>query len=46
MQAAVLLRGKHKATFTPHMDMGDNVIVINAEKAVLTGGKRDGATSR
>jgi large subunit ribosomal protein L13 len=30
--AAVLLRGKHKATFAPHMDMGDFVIVINAEK--------------
>ena len=34
------LRGKHKATFTPHMDMGDNVIVINAEKIQLTGNKR------
>lgn len=33
------LRGKHKATFTPHVDDGDNVIVINAEKAVLTGKK-------
>lgn len=33
------LRGKHKATFTPHMDMGDNVIVINAEKVRLTGNK-------
>ena len=37
--AAVLLRGKHKATFAPHMDMGDFVIVINAEKIVLTGNK-------
>ena len=37
---AVRLRGKHKATFTPHMDMGDNVIVINAEKIQLTGKKR------
>ncbi|MDT2076033.1 MAG: 50S ribosomal protein L13, partial [Planktomarina sp.] len=37
---AVRLRGKHKATFTPHMDMGDNVIVINAEKVQLTGNKR------
>ena len=36
---AMRLRGKHKPTFTPHMDMGDNVIVINAEKAVLTGKK-------
>jgi large subunit ribosomal protein L13 len=34
------LRGKHKATFTPHMDMGDHVIVINAEKIQLTGNKR------
>jgi large subunit ribosomal protein L13 len=33
------LRGKHKATFTPHVDDGDNIIVINAEKAVLTGKK-------
>ena len=37
--AAVLLRGKHKATFAPHMDMGDFVIVINAEKIALTGQK-------
>ena len=34
------LRGKHKATFTPSMDMGDNVIVINADKVQLTGTKR------
>ena len=33
------LRGKHKATFTPHMDCGDNVIIINADKVVLTGRK-------
>jgi large subunit ribosomal protein L13 len=33
------LRGKHKLTFTPHVDCGDNVIVINAAKAVLTGRK-------
>ena len=38
---ATILRGKEKATFTPHMDMGDNVIVINAEKVHLTGNKRD-----
>ncbi len=38
---AMRLRGKHKATFTPHMDMGDNVIVINAEKVQITGNKRD-----
>ena len=36
---AVLLRGKHKATFAPHMDMGDFVIIINAEKIALTGAK-------
>ncbi len=35
------LRGKHKPTFTPHMDMGDNVIVINADKIQLTGKKRE-----
>jgi large subunit ribosomal protein L13 len=35
------LRGKHKPTFTPHMDMGDNVIVINADKVQLTGNKRN-----
>jgi large subunit ribosomal protein L13 len=34
------LRGKHKATYTPHMDMGDHVIVINADKVQLTGKKR------
>jgi large subunit ribosomal protein L13 len=34
---ALRLRGKHKPTFTPHMDTGDNVIVINAEKVALTG---------
>ena len=38
---AVRLRGKHKASFTPSMDMGDNVIVINAEKVQMTGNKRD-----
>lgn len=37
--AATLLRGKHKPTFAPHMDTGDFVIIINAEKAVLTGNK-------
>src|ERR1700756_5775182 len=36
---AMRLRGKHKATFTPHMDCGDNVIIINAAKALLTGDK-------
>ena len=38
---AMRLRGKHKPSFTPHMDMGDNVIVINAEKVQMTGKKRD-----
>ena len=38
---AMRLRGKHKPSFTPHMDMGDNVIVINADKVQLTGKKRD-----
>jgi large subunit ribosomal protein L13 len=38
---AMRLRGKHKATFTPHVDCGDNVIVINAAKVVLTGRKLD-----
>ena len=38
---ALRLRGKHKPTFTAHMDCGDNVIVINADKIVLTGRKRD-----
>lgn len=37
---ANFLRGKHKPEFTPHMDCGDNVIVINAEKVKLTGNKR------
>ena len=38
-QAAVLLRGKHKTTFAPHVDTGDFVIIINADKVVLTGAK-------
>lgn len=38
---ASLLRGKHKTNFTPHVDCGDNIIVINAEKVVLTGSKWD-----
>lgn len=40
-EAAMLLRGKHKPTFTPHVDVGDHVIIINAEKVVLTGNKLD-----
>ena len=39
---AMRLRGKHKPSFTPHMDTGDYVVVINAEKVVLTGNKREG----
>lgn len=39
---ALRLRGKHKTTFTPHMDDGDNVIVINADKVKLTGNKANG----
>ena len=38
-QAAVLLRGKHKVDYTPHVDCGDHVIIINCAKAVLTGNK-------
>ena len=38
-EVAKILRGKHKPTFTPHMDTGDHVIVINADKVVLTGKK-------
>ena len=38
-KAAVILRGKNKTTFTPNVDCGDHVIIINAEKAVLTGKK-------
>lgn len=38
---ATRLRGKHKPQFTPHMDCGDNVVVINAEKVKITGNKRD-----
>jgi large subunit ribosomal protein L13 len=37
--AAAMLRGKHKPTFAPHMDMGDFVIIVNAEKVALTGQK-------
>lgn len=38
---ATVLRGKHKPTFTPSMDMGDFVIVVNADKVTVTGGKLD-----
>ncbi|MEJ2865994.1 50S ribosomal protein L13 [Actinomycetospora flava] len=40
-QSATLLRGKHKPTYAPHVDTGDFVIIVNAEKIALTGGKRD-----
>ena len=40
-EVARILRGKHKPTFAPHMDMGDHVIVVNADKIVLTSGKAD-----
>ncbi len=39
--AAKLLRGKHKVDFTPHVDCGDYVIIINADKAILTGNKAE-----
>jgi len=39
VQAAVLLRGKHKPIFTPHVDCGDHVIIINCAKSILTGNK-------
>ena len=38
-KAAFMLRGKHKATYTPHVDCGDNIIIINASKVLLTGNK-------
>lgn len=43
-RAATLLRGKHKATFTPHVDTGDYVIVVNCEKVKLSGRKREQKT--
>jgi len=43
-EIATVLRGKNKPEFTPHMDMGDNVIVINADKIVLTGMKAEDKT--
>ncbi|MFZ5648791.1 MAG: 50S ribosomal protein L13 [Bacillota bacterium] len=39
VEAAAILRGKHRPTFTPNVDTGDHVIVINADKVVLTGNK-------
>ncbi len=43
-QVAKILRGKHKTGFTPHMDCGDNVVIVNAEKVRLTGNKRSAKT--
>ena len=40
-KVAKLLRGKHKPNFTPHVDCGDNVVIVNAEKIVLSGNKWD-----
>jgi len=40
-QAAILLRGKHKPTFAPHVDTGDFVVIVNAGKVALTGAKRE-----
>ncbi len=40
-QTAILLRGKHKATFAPHVDQGDFVVIINADKVALTGAKKE-----
>lgn len=44
VEAAVLLRGKHKVTFTPHVDCGDFVIIVNASQVVLTGKKLEQKT--
>ncbi|MGH6977135.1 MAG: 50S ribosomal protein L13, partial [Stellaceae bacterium] len=43
---ALRLKGKHKASYTPHMDCGDNVIVVNAEKVALTGNKSKQSLNR
>jgi large subunit ribosomal protein L13 len=40
-EVARVLRGKHKATFTPHLDTGDHVIIVNADKVVLSGNKAE-----
>ena len=45
-EIAKLLRGKHKVTFTPHVDGGDYVVIINAEKIEVTGKKRDNKVYR
>jgi large subunit ribosomal protein L13 len=41
VQAATLLRGKHKPTYAPHLDTGDFVVIVNADKVALSGNKRD-----
>lgn len=43
-EVARILRGKHKPTYTPHMDMGDYIVVVNAEKVQLTGNKAERKT--
>ncbi len=43
-KVATVLRGKHKPTFTPHVDTGDHVVIVNAEKVVLTGNKMEDKT--
>jgi large subunit ribosomal protein L13 len=43
-EVASVLRGKHKPTFTPHLDTGDHVIIVNADKVVLTAGKAERKT--
>lgn len=45
-QVATLLRGKHKPTYTPHLDVGDHVVVVNAERVHLTGRKLKSKTYR
>ncbi len=45
-QVATILRGKHKVTFAPHLDVGDHVVVVNAEKVQLTGRKLTAKTYR
>ncbi len=40
-EVAAILRGKHKPTYTPHLDTGDHVVIINADKVVLTSGKAE-----
>ena len=40
-KVAIILRGKHKPIYTPHVDTGDYVVIVNADKAILTGNKMD-----